>query len=111
MKSESSVVLFHDHPVGQCILGGGSSHYYCLDRAIGEHARDEAYRTDLVNGLLEALRASGVCEEEDTHNIVQGTGWAVLMWGRGSGRQICGLVQFLHKPIGKGDLGGSSACD
>ena len=81
-------ILFGDYPIGQGDLGGGSSQYYLLGHGVREHAHDVGCRADLVNDLLEALRAFGVGEEEDTHNIVSGTGWAVFMRGRGPVRAL-----------------------
>ena len=104
-------VLFGDEAFGQGDLGRGASQRDRVRRIVSEYPLDFGRGANLGRDLLEALRASGVGQEEYPHNIVNRTGRTVFVRGRSPGRLIRGLVQLVHEPFGKYHLGSSSACD
>ena len=105
---QSLLVSFGDQPVRRGDLGGGSARNKGAERVVGEYLLDLGRGANLTSDLLEVLRALGVGQEEDAHEIIHGTGRAVFVRNWSLGRRIRRLVQLIHQPLGERDFGGGS---
>src|SRR5947209_6704365 len=102
------LVSFGDQPVSRGDLSGGSARNKGAERVVGEYLLDLGRGADLSSDLLEVLRALGVGQEEDAHEIIHGTGRAVFVQSWSVGWRIRRLVQLIHQPLGERDFGGGS---